>query len=269
MRCPLQYYFERILRLPRRSVPSSLVLGSAMHDTLEHLHHSWRDDETIPWNLVQLYFLECWSMRESEKPVEYKAGETSADLTEQAIELLRLYLEEPRPKNIVGIERRCLVPLRNSSGEYLETPLLAVLDLVTNEDGRLKITEFKTAARAYSEFDVASSLQATCYVHSLWETLAKWSTVEYTVFVKTKIPKIQRLQTHRVEEDLARLGDIAENVERAVEAKAFFPIESPMNCSSCSYRLQCREWKSVGRELPVLQTEEMQHDQGGCQCSQS
>ena len=151
--------------------------------------------------------------------------------------------KSPPPKDILWIEQEFIVPVHNSAGEYLETPLLTVLDLVSMDDGRMKISEFKTSGRAYGEFEVDTSLQATCYVNALWENIAKLPSVEFTVLVKTKTPKIQRVKTHRTEEDFGRLGDIIETVDRCVQQSLFYPIETPMNCSGCCYRTQCREWK--------------------------
>ncbi|REK23089.1 MAG: hypothetical protein DWQ42_15785 [Planctomycetota bacterium] len=37
-RCPLQYYFERIARLPRPFTPTGLALGSAVHAALAACH---------------------------------------------------------------------------------------------------------------------------------------------------------------------------------------------------------------------------------------
>ncbi|MCA8988383.1 MAG: PD-(D/E)XK nuclease family protein, partial [Planctomycetaceae bacterium] len=165
------------------------------------------------------------------------------------LNLLKLYLEEPPPQNIVAIEQRFLVPLHNSEGEYLETPLLAFTDLITKEADVLKVTEFKTSGRSYGEFEVESSLQATCYVNAVIETTGQMPTVEYAVLVKTKTPKLQRLKTARAEDDLGRLGDLIENVERAVANDIFYPVETPLNCSTCPYRSQCREWKPAAIDV--------------------
>ena len=38
LRCPLQYFFQRILGLPSRSIGLGLVLGSAVHAGLAEYH---------------------------------------------------------------------------------------------------------------------------------------------------------------------------------------------------------------------------------------
>jgi putative RecB family exonuclease len=248
LRCPLQFYFERVLKIPRTSIGSGMLLGSAIHNALAVYHGRLQRNEEVQWQQIQQELFETWLFREEEQVIDYKPKESRDALLELGTVLLKLYLEEPPPKEIVSVEQRFLVPLRNSEGEYLETPLLAYADLVTREEGILQVNEFKTSGRAYGEFEVESSLQATCYVHAVMETMGEWPAVEYTVMVKTKSPKLQKLKTARNENDLGRLGDLVENVERAVKNEIFYPVETPLNCSTCSYRQQCREWKPERKE---------------------
>ncbi len=250
LRCPLQYYFERILRIPRKSVGSGLIFGSAVHNALAVYHQGIQNEAEVKWQELQQEFLETWVFREDEQTVEYKAKESREDLIAQGLALLKLYFEEPPPQEIVTVEHQCYIPISNSDGEYLETPLVAIADLVTREkDGVLKINEFKTSGRSYGEFEVERSLQATCYVNMLWESFGEWASVEFTVLVKTKTPKIQHLKTARNEDDLGRLGDLVENVERAVKNEIFYPVETPLNCSMCAFRQECREWKPQKKHL--------------------
>jgi len=224
-------------------VGSSLVLGSSVHNALAIYHRSLESNTRVELNQLRDCIRETWRAEIGRKKIEYKDGETSDSLIDQAITLIELYAHGPPPTNIVSIEKRMTVPLHNSDGEILEKPMVAVADLVTRLEGSIHIIEFKTAAKAYSEFEVSSSLQATCYVNAGLEMFGEIATVEYTVLVKTKTPKIQRMKTRRDENDLGRLGDLVETIEQAVEAEAFYPVESTMNCSSCSYRRECVEWK--------------------------
>jgi hypothetical protein len=85
--------------------------------------------------------------------------------------------------------------------------------------------------------------QASCYVHAVQERFDEPVSLRYVVLVKTKKPAVQYLTTARCESDLDRLGDIVQAVEHAIQAEAFYPIESPMTCSGCAFYKQCREWK--------------------------
>jgi putative RecB family exonuclease len=252
LRCPLQYYFERVLKLPQPTVSSGLVLGSAIHAALAdyHLNLQRRTPTTI--DKLQRVLLAYWTQREAERPIQYKADENRVVQLATGVSLLETYLKEPPPEGIVGVEQRLLVPLVNSNGEYLETPLAAVVDLLTRDERQLKVREFKTSGRAYGEMEVETSLQATSYVNAVWQAYGEWAAVEYNILIKTKSPKFQRLTTARNESDVGRLGDIVENVERAVDQSIFFPIESPLNCSTCPFRQSCRQWKPERKLVPQL-----------------
>lgn len=242
VRCPLQYFFQRVLGLPSRTTSNGLVLGSAVHAALAEYHRRLQCTETIVAGGILKVFHDAWDERESAGEITYRDGDTRDDSLSQGVQLLNIYLKEPPPVGIVSIEQEMLVPLVNSRGEYLEQPLLAVTDLVTQVDGHLKVTEFKTSGRAYSESEVTASLQPTCYVHAVSEMYGRQASIEYTVLIKTKIPKVQRLTTSRYTTDFGRLGDLVESVQRAVDLGIFYPVESPMNCATCAYRQPCREW---------------------------
>lgn len=248
LRCPLQFYFQRVLGLPAQTVSSNLALGGAVHNALAEYHRQLKDQEVLKSEAVLKSFRENWDERETNETILFRDNDTRDDCIEQGIHLLEVYLKEPPPTGIIAVEHHFLVPLYNSQGEYLELPLVAVTDLITSKDDDLKVSEFKTSGRALSESEAESSLQPTCYVHAVRECLGKEPSVEYTVLVKTKTPKIQRLQTSRYQEDCGRLGDLIQTVQRAVDLGIFYPVESPMNCAGCAYRSQCREW---GQSTPA------------------
>jgi CRISPR/Cas system-associated exonuclease Cas4 (RecB family) len=248
LRCPLQYYFERVLKLPRTTVNSGLVFGSVVHDTLAVFHLGLQRKEAISRNELQKTFVAGWNTRVDEEIITFKPTESADDLLEKGLSLIELYVQEPPTERIVSVEQSAIVPLRNSKGEYLEKPLVAIADLVTREDGTLKINEFKTSARAYSKFEVESSLQATCYANAMLESYGEEAKIQFTVFVKTKTPKIQKLQTTRTDSDLGRLGDLVETIDLAAQNETFYPVENCLNCSGCSFRQQCREWKPTSRD---------------------
>lgn len=240
--CPLRYYFQRILGIPQTTISCSLVLGSSVHAALAAYHRSIQ--QNLPPSITELHqvFSETWNDRKNQGRMQCKDGENPQDAFDQGIALVELYLQEPPPQNIFSIEKEILSPVHNSRGEYLETPLLAIADLITAENETLRVREFKTAARAYSEMEAESSLQPTCYINAVQEAFNLPATVEYTVLIKTKTPKVQRLAAKRTEADLGRLGDIIETIEKAVQANIFYPVETPLHCSTCSFRKPCREW---------------------------
>ncbi len=242
MRCPLQYYFERIAKLPKPFLPSGLVLGTAVHQALAEYHRRLQSKKSATRDEVRTAFLEAWNDAEKEKPVQFRNGENRQKAQDQGIALLELYQEQPPPKQIVAIEQSMMVPLENSRGQFLEKPLVAVVDLLYRESQELVVNEFKTSGRRFADSEVDNGLQASAYVHAVLQRYDERARVRYTILVKSKSPTIQNLETARTDSDLTRLGDIAEAIERAIASEVFYPVETPMNCSGCPFFRPCRDW---------------------------
>jgi hypothetical protein len=149
--CPLRFFFQRIQRLPQTSVGSSLVLGSSVHAALAEYHRTVQQDEPTDTGKLHRIISETWTTREKETSITYRAGENQADLLAQGVSLVELYLKEPPPDHIIGIEQEIIAPLHNSRGEYLETPLVAVADLITEGNEEITVQEFKTSGRVIGD----------------------------------------------------------------------------------------------------------------------
>lgn len=244
LRCPLQYFFQRVLGQKPQFTPSSLALGSAVHQALAAYHTSLKDQRPINATAVRATFLDAWQTRKTQETIHLEDADDEDRLIAQGTGLLTAYLREPPPENIVAVEQELIAPLSNSRGEFLEKPIATVIDLIARPASGLKITDLKTSSRSYSAMDASLSLQATCYVNAVYENCGELPTFEYAVMVKTKLPRVQRIETTRTRADLGRLGDLVQTVDRAVEAGIFYPVESQLNCSSCPFRKPCREWVS-------------------------
>lgn len=243
LRCPLQFYFERVARLPRRSATDARVLGSALHTALAAHHRRLQARRPATPRQVRQDFLAAWAGQADRAAVVATGGRSVADSRDLGIALIEAYLREPAPERIVAVERPVLAPIVTSRGDYLERPMLAIADLVTRqEDGTLRVVEIATSGRAYSASEVATSLQLTCYAAALFETTGAEPAVEFRVLVKARVPKVQAIRATRGRSDYRRLGDIVGAVERGVDSGVFYPVESPMNCSGCPFYRPCRAW---------------------------
>lgn len=247
LRCPLQYYFERILRLPRRTVSDAQLLGSSVHAALAHYHRRLQAHESVPPGHILDAFREAWVQQSDRLGVVPVGSKSLDDSLALGMSLIETYLAEPPPTNLLAVEQPVLAPVANSRGEYLEMPILVVPDLITRQDdASLKVVEIKTASRSLSESGVSTSLQPSCYASAVYELTGEEALVEYVVLVKTKTPKVQRIETVRNTNDFGRLGDTIEAVGRAIDAESFYPVESPLNCSGCGYFRECRGWTGPG-----------------------
>ncbi len=261
LKCPLQYFFERVINLPRKSKTDALVLGSSLHSALAVYHRKLQANEPVTADEVHKAYLDAWEDQAGDGPIVGSGGKSLTDSRDLGISLVDVYLKTPPSGTIMEVESPMLSPIANSHGEYLEKPLLVVADLITRqEDGSLQVNEIKTSGRTYSESEVATSHQPTFYANCVYELTGEEPAVEFSVLVKTKTPKVQKIQAIRNVTDFQRLGDIIEAVSRAIEAESFYPIESPLNCSGCSFYRECKTWSgpesSSSGDHEVLEIEE-------------
>jgi putative RecB family exonuclease len=252
LRCPLQFYFQRIRRLPQPTVGSGLVLGSSVHRTLELYHRSLQERKPVKDDRLHRTFLDAWKERESNSEIAFREGDTRDGSIAQGIGLIEVYLKEPPPENIVAVEKEMIFPIHNSEGEYLETPMVAIVDLLTKDKDELAITELKTSGRSYGNFEVDVSLQPTSYVNAVWETFGEQAKVEYAVLVKTKTPKLQRLTTVPFVGELS-YGDVVD-VLRRQRCRFTRPERQSIDtfCDYLTFKLAtlCRQDRSKQTEMP-------------------
>src|SRR5262245_30947168 len=197
LRCPLAYYFEYVVGLPRWSVSSGQALGSVVHEALATYHRSIQDENPASVAAVRKSFLDAWDRREAGEVILFGAGDTKERLLEHGSAVLEAYLNEPPPENIVAVEETLIAPVCNSQGEILEKPLVAVVDLLTQDDAELRITDFKTSSRSFSESEAATSLQPTCYINNVSLHYGQEPSFWFTVLVKTKTPRVQHVEANR------------------------------------------------------------------------
>jgi hypothetical protein len=156
-----------------------------------------------------------------------------------------MYMAAERPVRILSVEQWVTASLTTSTGQVLATPLIAVADLVYGDARQPVVRELKTAHTAYRQNDVDSALQVTCYAHAIGQTLGVRPRLEYAVLTRTKPPSLQTLHTTRQPEQMTRLADLVAVVLQAIAADVYYPVETPSNCSGCSFRAECREWRPV------------------------
>jgi len=204
-------------------VTSKLVFGSVLHEVLAAYHRGIQLGSPLAIDKAKRLFLLLWQLRESDELIQY-SGETREQLFDQAGQLIELYFMQSPPANIIGVERSFMVPLVTSSGEILDKPLLAVIDLLTREDGQLTIHEFKTSGRRFSESSTDRELQATCYKHAVEVQFDEPAAVQYQVLVRTQRPSLQSLQLEGRTLNAGRLGDLAQSVGHAISANVFYPV---------------------------------------------
>ena len=220
--CPESYRLYYIERLRLKVPKADLVFGSLIHLSLAHLFN--KKAEPVK------FFTEVWDgLKEFE--LTYGKKDSWEKLRTCGEGLLSKFVAEelPRIRSVKAIEKRFELNISN-----LDLPIVGVIDLVADVDGKDMVVDFKTADKSYSEADVMLSDQLTTYqlVEPNVEDLAFW------VLTKTKEPKIQwhptKRDSNRLTEFLAKSGYAA----RGIKAGEFYK-RSGVYCAWCDFLPVC------------------------------
>ena len=240
--CSLRFYFKYLAQLPEETISASFVFGKAIHRAVEfHYRELLAGGETPSLDLLLQVVQSAWVEHPADTITSPKAESRDSN-GHLASRLLRAFLESDlsRPVGlIIGIEeelRGCLID---------GVPdLLARLDLLTESDEAITVSDFKTSRSAWAnEQDADASEQLLLYGELVQRLLpGKPLRLEFLVATKTKEVAITRYEIPFDQHRLDRTKRIVERVWQAISAEHFFPSPSPINCAACPYRKPCRQW---------------------------
>jgi len=218
----------------------NLAFGSAVHETVEHLIVSRHRGQSAD---VQATWAEKWAKQQSEDiawdgelPEEWanNGARILAHPTVQAtIDQIVPLVEDNQPV----VEKR--VELRVPG---IDVPIIGFIDLIT-ADG--VPCDFKTAARSWTQDQADKEMQVLFYLTALNQagyTLNPELRFRHIVFVKTKTPQVQVIESRRKPADLFWLFNTIGDVWRGIQAEVFPPNPSAWKCSEkwCEYWHLCR-----------------------------
>jgi len=220
--CPEQYRLHYVENLRPRVADASLVFGQIVHQALNFLFRTGKDPLR--------FFQQAW---DDLKTVDLNYGERESweKLRSIGAALSEKFIREEFPKlgTVRASEKPFTLTITN-----LGVPFVGVIDLVSDLDGKVTVTDFKTAASAYQEHEAALSDQLTAY--QLAEPTAEQSVL--CVFTKTKTPQIEWHKTSRHPEQLGEYLAKVEYVGGEITAGRFYKRPGRW-CSYCDYLPVC------------------------------
>ena len=237
LRCPRQYWYQRIARVPTGPKSSALVEGSVGHSTLEYVLRAKMKGKTVAAGEALDYFDNFWTSAIALDDVKWDKGD--AESRAKAVRIaLKAYVEiviptiEPR-----AVEANWRIELKDCSFD-----LLGVVDVV---DVRGAVFDHKFYARAPREGDIHDDGQLTCYdVARSRGAFGEVSTDDLYLGIAIKgssrayAVKTARSQ-HQREWFVGQVIDVAKAIDKA----AFFPNTNGWHCSKayCDYYGICRQ----------------------------
>ena len=240
--CPLKYRFRYVDGLPEESVSSALVFGSGIHTAVEEHFQAILAGDPMP-DIDKLLFAyrSAWLPHDPDA-IGFGSKDTRQTLDDLAARMLTAFIASP----VAAVDGRVLGVEEEIRGVLVEgmPDLYGRVDLLTEDDDTLTVTDIKTSRGKWSDEQVEDSGEQLLLYSKLASEISpgKKIATRFLVLTKTKEPVIEE-HTREVEPgNVKRTMAGAERVWRAIEAGVFYPAPSVMACSGCGYRAACRAW---------------------------
>lgn len=238
--CSLQWFFDKVERLPRPFTPISLAMGSVYHRVMENIALHRMEGKLPSESDTRALFHDLWEREGGEgPPLEKDEEQTPEDCAKQGAELAVAYLKQIDPaERVIAMNETFAVPVACS-----DRPLIGEIDCVVEDAGGKALVDWKTSARRWPKDQADKSLQPTVYLyahHQLHPSEAPG--FRFDVVVKNKTPVVERNTTTRNAGDFRRLECLVDKAERVIAHEVFYPSDQSFACNGCVHREPCRAW---------------------------
>ena len=240
--CGLLYKLSRIDKRKMDAKPDNMVYGSAIHKVLADFNSARMHGETLSLVQLQERFGHYWKMETIGENIAYSKGKDFKTLMTDGLNLLKTYYKwlPKRQFEVMAVEE----PFRFEI-EGVEIPMIGVMDLIElDTSGTVVITDYKTAARAYSNDQVDRNFQLTVY-HMAARSNGFASSellLRFDCLIKTKTPKVEQYYTTRSQSDIRDARKIIQAVWNGISKGVFVPNKTSWKCRSCGYKSHCDKW---------------------------
>ena len=240
--CPLRYYFRYVAGLPEKTVSSSLVFGSAVHRAVEHhFNELMAGNEPPTLDALVGEYDRHWAESDPQA-VKFGKDDDVESLGTLATKMFAAFKASPLATpagRIIGVEEE----LRGSVVAGCPD-LLGRIDLIEETADELVVTDLKTSRSRWSRDQADDSAGQLLLYHELVRNFVprKRIRLQFAVLTKTKEPSVDLHEVQADRRAVDRTKRILERVWKAIDAEVFYPAPSPIQCSGCSFREECRAW---------------------------
>jgi len=230
--CPRSWRYRYVEKRPAPT-STSLIFGSAFHDTLEDF--ITRDDSAP----LEVIWSERWNAKIAEESDIAWDSDSPDKLEATGIKMFSdsdivATIESLKPADPENVERfvELWVP-------GVPIPIVGYIDFIT-ADG--VPCDFKTASRKWAAGKAAEEMQPLFYLAALNQAGSSVMHFRHYIFTKTKAPALQVFDTHRTIAEIVWLFEMIREVWQAIEAQVFMPNPGTWKCSEkwCEYWPMCR-----------------------------
>ena len=240
LRCPKQWYYRYIRRLPQ-SLTLALLVGDSVHRAIEkNFEQKIKSRIDLPIEVIQnaftthfdaqLYGIGIGEMQKASEARSIGLGVITEYQQHRAPIIQPLFVEFPFEISLPELD--CIFQGK--------------IDLI---DENKVITDNKVSKRRYTQKRADESLQLTAYSYAYRKTQnEKESKLQFDVLLKSSNPTSQQIQTERTEEQIAEFLLLVRRVRESIKAGSFIP-QPGSNCFLCSYRGVCKSEEAAGNAI--------------------
>lgn len=242
MECSLSYRFSRIDKLKPEFQPDNMEFGKCIHEALADFHQERMMGTILTGDELQERFIYHWTTRASgNEEIKYRPENSFNSLMEMGKALLETYHENFNDDNmtILAIEE----PFQFTN-DNLPIPIVGVMDLIEeDEQDNIIITDFKTAARSYTETNVSKNPQLTLYHLASRNNYNDRNIImKLDCLIKTRTPQFKRYYTARDRLDETKAVKKIMEVWKGISKGVFIPNDTSWKCNECFYKGACNNW---------------------------
>lgn len=243
LQCPMKYAFRYIEHAPEERSGACFAFGRAFHAVLSE--RAIRGSAFTLDDAKENFFAFFKAETEAVGPaLTYKPDETFDGCVGKAGDMLAVAFENWQDDYTV----KSVAESFSVTIPGVERQLIGEFDLVVEEGGKEPcIVDWKTSSSRWPMGKADFERQATAYCYAYRAKHQHTPLFRYDVYTKTKQPQVGNWYTVRTEDELTRFAELCRQVERCVNAEAFYRNENQMNCGDCPYRDRCRKGYSPNR----------------------
>jgi putative RecB family exonuclease len=218
------------------------VFGTGIHTAIEEHYQAILAGSQLPDAEKLLFAYRSAWLPHDPDAIEFGSKDTRQTLDDLAARMLRAFLASP----VAAVNGRVLGVEEEIRGVLVEgmPDLYGRIDLLTEDDDTLTVTDIKTSRGKWSDEQVEDSGEQLLLYAKLASELApgKKIATRFLVLTKTKEPVVEEHVREVVPRNVSRVMVGVERVWRAIESGVFYPAPSAMACGGCGYRSACRAW---------------------------
>ena len=242
--CPLKYKFKYIDKIkPEIEKTIEAHLGSAVHNSLEWLYNTVKDDKKVPTidELITNYSVN-WQDEFSNEILIVKKEMSAKDYFNKGVQFLLGYYTKNQPfkDGTIECEKRIVIELDEN------TKIQGFIDrLVHNiETGKFEVHDYKTSNTLPTQNKMDEDRQLALYSIAIKEIFGKEKEV---ILIWHYLAHGEKIISHRTNEQLKNLKKETLELIEKIENTNHFPPKKSILCDWCEYKSICPAW--TGRPI--------------------